>query len=552
MPKCQSVTNFFKGFVGEEIRGLEESYKESTMKELVLSRITPMRYAVALLLILCLGVGNAWGASETLTWALTSNTNCSGGTNVSGSAVTPVNGSTYMAGTWSISSSKYQSESKKHSADSYWEDLSSCSTSGCADPTATARLEFPITINSGYSFTITGISLSEITNQGGSGPAIQIYVVQGSTKTWVGGNYANGSLPNLSNLNINLSAGSAKVVFVLGVTSNLSNGRGFKLTGLTVSGTSATAGTSHSVTATTEDEDKGTSAAASASVLEGGTTTITATPKSGYQFDHWTVSGAGASLSSTTTNPTTLTMGTADATVTAYFAKKVCPSSGTLYSLTMKSATLSSVAQNTEVALATTYATDDGGTSYIGNKNSDGGKAQVSSSNSGMVYFNGADAYVKIVLDCPIKTGDELTFTNGSGSNQICFTTTNSRSTTYTTTSNSYTFPAAFNDVSTIYVWRSSGSSTYMHSLTITRPAACTAPNHVDISGNYHFFPGETLELTATAYSSEGTGSPIAAANITGYQWQKYIVDTWTNIAGETSATYTKENATNSDVGQYR
>ena len=65
VPKCQSVTKFFKGLVGEEIRGLEESYKESTMKELVLSRITPMRYAVALLLILCLEVGNAWGADFT-------------------------------------------------------------------------------------------------------------------------------------------------------------------------------------------------------------------------------------------------------------------------------------------------------------------------------------------------------------------------------------------------------------------------------------------------------------------------------------------------------
>ncbi len=52
---------------------------------------------------------------------------------------------------------------------------------------------------------------------------------------------------------------------------------------------------------------------------EGATTQATATPNPGYAFDHWSISGTGASLSSTSTNPTTVTMGTANATVTAYF-----------------------------------------------------------------------------------------------------------------------------------------------------------------------------------------------------------------------------------------
>ena len=51
----------------------------------------------------------------------------------------------------------------------------------------------------------------------------------------------------------------------------------------------------------------------------GGTTTITATPNDGYRFTSWSVSGTGASVASTTTNPTTFTMGTSDATVTANF-----------------------------------------------------------------------------------------------------------------------------------------------------------------------------------------------------------------------------------------
>ena len=78
----------------------------------------------------------------------------------------------------------------------------------------------------------------------------------------------------------------------------------------------------HTVTAATEtgDNSQGTASADAASLAEGATTTVTATPASGYAFDHWTVSG-GATLSSTTTATATLTMGTANATVTAYFTE---------------------------------------------------------------------------------------------------------------------------------------------------------------------------------------------------------------------------------------
>ena len=96
------------------------------------------------------------------------------------------------------------------------------------------------------------------------------------------------------------------------------------------------------------------------------------------------------------------------------------------------------------------------------------------------------------------------------------------------------------------------GNYFYINGTVTTTTPSCTAPNHVDISGNYHFFPGETLALTATAYSTAGTSDPIAAGDITGYQWQKYIGSDWEDIVGETSATYTKANATTSDVGQYR
>ena len=67
----------------------------------------------------------------------------------------------------------------------------------------------------------------------------------------------------------------------------------------------------------------GTVTLGSTSVKEGSTTTATAAANAGYKFTGWSISGTGASLSSDTDNPTEVTMGTADATVTANFAAVV-------------------------------------------------------------------------------------------------------------------------------------------------------------------------------------------------------------------------------------
>ena len=84
-----------------------------------------------------------------------------------------------------------------------------------------------------------------------------------------------------------------------------------------------TAATTHSVTVEYNGSGSyGTAAAASTTVGEGSTTTITASPETGYQVNSWEVIGTGSSLSddgSTHSNTTTLTMGTADATVTCTF-----------------------------------------------------------------------------------------------------------------------------------------------------------------------------------------------------------------------------------------
>lgn len=76
----------------------------------------------------------------------------------------------------------------------------------------------------------------------------------------------------------------------------------------------------HTLTVDVNDDKMGSASADETTIAEGSTTEVTASANPGYKFRSWAVSGTEASLSSTTDNPTTFTMGTADATVTATFS----------------------------------------------------------------------------------------------------------------------------------------------------------------------------------------------------------------------------------------
>lgn len=98
---------------------------------------------------------------------------------------------------------------------------------------------------------------------------------------------------------------------------NISNGDGCDVQ---VSKTITVVCVSHSVNLSSSGSvTGGTFATSSATVCVGETATLTATPSSGYTFTSWSATGTGSSLSSETTNPATLTMGTADVTVNATF-----------------------------------------------------------------------------------------------------------------------------------------------------------------------------------------------------------------------------------------
>ena len=77
---------------------------------------------------------------------------------------------------------------------------------------------------------------------------------------------------------------------------------------------------SHTLSSAVSPAASGTVDLSATSVAEGSTATATATPATHYVFDHWSITGSGSTLSSTTANPTTVTMGTANTTVTANFS----------------------------------------------------------------------------------------------------------------------------------------------------------------------------------------------------------------------------------------
>ena len=76
---------------------------------------------------------------------------------------------------------------------------------------------------------------------------------------------------------------------------------------------------SHTLTVQSNPTEGGSATAGSTTIVEGATTTITATPNTGYVFTGWTMSGTGAIVADASSPSTTFTMGTTNATVTANF-----------------------------------------------------------------------------------------------------------------------------------------------------------------------------------------------------------------------------------------
>ena len=98
----------------------------------------------------------------------------------------------------------------------------------------------------------------------------------------------------------------------------------------------------------------------------------------------------------------------------------------------------------------------------------------------------------------------------------------------------------------TDYTW-SSGTLTIPANkingnIVITLNSAAAAPSSVAITGNWLYFAGETIELTATPTGGNG---PVT------YQWYKGGKENGNAIEGATTATYTKATCAFEDAGSY-
>lgn len=459
-------------------------------------RITLIRFACALMLILTFGVGSVWGYTGTFT-------NYTNSTLIDGYYIicpsTSASNKNYCAGT-DVSSSRITGKSltsKTNPADAYvW----------IIENTA-----------SGWTFNSVGSSTKYIRQKGtSSGGGMEVNTTIGyftlagyNSSSPVGYKFTSAD----QNSNNQLKWNNSSKWFA-----NYANAYSTSMTPVCLyrdntkyrAKTTQPATGSFTASATSATWD-GTKKHLSW-MSSGATVTLTATPPSGKVVNAWTVTkatGGTVTVTSTGTNTATFTMPADQVTVT----------------VTWKDATYNLYLVNSCVAPALGSYSSNKGTSgsgtgvYAGCTKYSGISAGTSvtitaSPTSGYVFDGWTDGGYSIILD------DE--------SNEITPTST-------TSTTATITMPS-----SDVVIWTCNFSA----------EPECTAPHHVDVGSQWDWFKGETLTLSATAYSTSGSGSPITSG-ITAYQWYKGGTADGNKIAGATSATYTKSNCTLDDAGDY-
>lgn len=217
-----------------------------------------VRCAAMLVMLFTIGVGNVWGATVTY-----SNSDFSGGSSGSNSTLTVTQHSPI-----SVSAVGY-----KASGHVRFYKGGAMTISGAT----ITKVVFTCTSND-YATALAGFTFS-------SGSCTH----SSTTATWTG---------STTSLTITSNAQTRYTQFVVTYTPSAA---------------------SHTLSSAVSPVGGGTVSLSATSVAQGSTATATATPATHYVFDHWSISGTGSTLSSTTTNPTTVTMGTANTTVTANF-----------------------------------------------------------------------------------------------------------------------------------------------------------------------------------------------------------------------------------------
>lgn len=191
----------------------------------------------------------------------------------------------------------------------------------------TAGNSMTLTLSGYAGYKITGITLSMKSNKKAGAGNMSAVVGLTTLASIANANFNNPSwhgsysesyvdvTPTMSNSNYVIQSGQ-NVVITIAATANSLYCQSFTITYEYASTTPI-----YTLSADVYPASSGAVTLSSTSVEEGSTATATASPNAGYAFDHWSISGTDASLSSTSTNPTTVTMGTSNATVTAHFTE---------------------------------------------------------------------------------------------------------------------------------------------------------------------------------------------------------------------------------------
>ena len=369
------------------------------------------------------------------------------------------------------------------------------------------------------------------------------------------------------------TSGNRDLAHTVIITPTATPATGYNLGSLTVNEEAHTSGNTYTVTANTTiaatftaktynitlDRNGASSGSESVTMTYNSSshTAITAPVKAGYTFDGWydsetndngsgnLVMNASGVLQENVTGFTGADgIWIKDATCTLYakWTEDECTPT-TLFSMVVAdSGSDADVArQGGTLSLTTSnhLSTLTGGTATLKNNYASSGSAHkmVGKDNDERhLRFKQNDHLLIVTLDEALAEGDIISFT-GYGSNQLSFTTTETRATTPATSSKSYTIPSASGliDATTIYIWRSSGSDTYIKSLTITRPCdesaeTCKTPNITNIASTTAMTTAETKSLNVTLGNADALTGTVTYA--------------WTNSDGTAIAAAAKATGT--------
>lgn len=269
----------------------------------------------------------------------------------------------------------------------------------------------------------------------------------------------------------------------------------------------------------------------------------------GYKHIGWKADQTTNVNGSSTASNTLISVGagiqfSAGTTLTAQWSEVECPAGGEeLFKITMKKvSTKKSLVAYEEVDLST-YATVTTSTGEAYFSNTGVAKGEVYNADPGYLSYNDNGVFTRIELYCALQTGDQISFTAATGTNQIALTTTPERSTTYSSTSGSYTLPSAFNGSHVLYIWRYSSSSPNIKELTITRVAA--ASGYTVTYANGGATSGSVPEDASSPYAADdvvtilGNTGSLAKTGYTFAGWSANVnltIDEETVTAGTTIA----------------